>query len=80
MLRYLWGEPGKQPTLFRLTSLGFGIISSPFQAMQCLRESAAALKSKYPEAAESIEANTYMDDNSDGRDSISATANCCKTS
>ena len=42
--------------------------------MQCLRQSASALKCKYPEAAESLETNTYMDDNSDGRDSIKAAA------
>jgi hypothetical protein len=78
MLRYLWGEPGKQPDLYRLTSLGFGILSSPFQAMQCLRGSAAALASKYPEAAQSIDANTYMDDNSDGRETILATAELLK--
>jgi hypothetical protein len=74
MLRYLYGPKGSQPKLYRLTSLGFGILSSPFQAMQCLRGTAEALKDKYPEAAESIHDNTYMDDNSDGRSDIASTA------
>jgi hypothetical protein len=72
MLRYLWGPRGSQPKLYRLTSLGFGILSSPFQAMQCLRQTAKALKDRYPAAAESIQTSTYMDDNSNGANDIQA--------
>ena len=75
MLRYLWGEPGSEPKLYRLRALGFGIISSPFQAMRCLQDTAVAVSDKYPEAAESIAKNTYMDDTSDGHDSLEAATN-----
>ena len=54
MLRDLWGPRNSQPKLYRLMSLGFGILSSQFQAMEYLRDSAEALKDKYPEAVESI--------------------------
>jgi hypothetical protein len=70
MLRYIWGEPGTEPKLYRLKSLGFGILSSPFQAIKCLQDTAKALAKVYPEAAESLLQNTYMDDNSDGSNSL----------
>jgi hypothetical protein len=78
MLRYVWAKPGETPKLYRLRTLGFGIISSPFQAMTCLQDTAKELATKYPEASEAILSNTYMDDNSDGDNDLSTTKHLLK--
>ena len=50
MLRYMWGSPGTVPKIYRLLVIGFGIISSPYQATWCLHETAKRFVDKYPEA------------------------------
>ena len=63
MLRFVWAPPGSErPKLFRYRVLAFGVISSPFQAIWCLHETARMHMDKYPEAARIILEMTYMDD------------------
>ena len=63
MLRFIWAKPGSdRPDLLRYRALAFGVISSPFQAIWCLHETAKMNMQKYPEAAKIILDMTYMDD------------------
>ena len=63
MLRYVWAPPGSdRPVLLRYRVLAFGVVSSPFQAISCLHETARKKQRKYPAAAEIILRMTYMDD------------------
>ena len=70
MLRYLWAKPGEPLKVYRHKTLAFGVISSPYQAMSSLHDTAKLLEKEYPEAAEAIQANTYMDDNSGGANDL----------
>ena len=70
MLRYVWAKPGEKIKVYRHKTLAFGVISSPFQAMSCLHDTAKLLETDYPEAAEAIQTNTYMDDNSGGSNDL----------
>ena len=70
MLRYVWAKPGEAIKVYRYKTLAFGVISSPFQAMSCLHDTARLLEKEYPEAAEAIQMNTYMDDNSGGSNDL----------
>ena len=70
MLRYIWAKPGEPIKVYRYKTLAFGVISSPYQAMSCLHDTAKLLEKKYPEAAEAIQENTYMDDNSGGSNNL----------
>ena len=72
MLRYIWAKPGEPIKVYRYRTLAFGVISSPFQAMSCLHDTAKLLEKKYPEAAEAIQTNTYMDDNSGGSNDLAS--------
>lgn len=63
MLRFVWAPPGSdKPTLYRFTRLPFGCVSSPYQAIWCLHETAKMWEKKYPKAAKIILEKTYMDD------------------
>ena len=63
MLRFVWAEPGAdRPNLLRYRVVAFGVVSSPFQAIWCLHETARMNIEKYPEAAKIILEMTYMDD------------------
>ena len=63
MLRFVWAKQGSnRPDLLRYRVLAFGVVSSPFQAMWCLHETAKMNQDKYPEAAQIILEMTYMDD------------------
>ena len=70
MLRYVWAKPGEPLKVYRYKTLAFGVISSPYQAMSCLHDTAKLLEKEYPKAAEAIQANTYMDDNSGGSNDL----------
>jgi hypothetical protein len=70
MLRYLWCDFHETtPKMYRYTVLPFGVISSPYQAMWCLRETAKKLQNRYPKAAKIIFEQLYMDDIFTGADS-----------
>ena len=63
MLRFVWAKPGSdRPDLLRYRVLAFGVVSSPFQAIWCLHETAKMFLKKYPISAQIILDMTYMDD------------------
>ena len=63
MLRFVWAKPGSnRPELLRYRVLAFGVVSSPYQAIWCLHETAKMFLKEYPEAAQIILDMTYMDD------------------
>ena len=63
MLRFVWAKPGSnRPDLLRYRVLAFGVVSSPFQAIWCLHETAKMFLKKYPVSAQIILDMTYMDD------------------
>ena len=66
MPRHVWTKPGKPLKVYRYKTLAFRVISCPCQAMSCLDNTAKLLEKEYPKAADAIQANTYMDDNSGG--------------
>lgn len=63
-LRYLWRNfnTKEQATIFRMVAVTFGIKSSPFQAIWCLQQTAEIHQALYPNAADEIRTNLYMDD------------------
>lgn len=71
MLRYVWAPPGHdKPIMYRFTCLPFGCVSSPYQAIWCLHETAKKWQHEYPKAAEIILNKTYMDDILVGADTV----------
>jgi hypothetical protein len=69
LVRYLWCDFGESiPKMYRFTVLPFGVVSSPFMAMWCLRETAKRFSSMYPKAVQMILETLYMDDISGGAD------------
>ena len=71
MLRLIWNNfDDERPTMYRYTVLPFGLISSPFQAVSCLHQTAKMFESKYPEAARLIYKYLYMDDLFSGANAI----------
>ncbi|KAL7304764.1 hypothetical protein TKK_0002995 [Trichogramma kaykai] len=62
--RFLWRgrDRGSEPKEFVMTSLLFGGKSSPCEAIFVKNKNARELSTKYPEAAESIVRNSYVDD------------------
>jgi len=62
MARFYWGNFTGKPTLYRYRVLPFGCVSSPFQAIWCLQETARKHQKEYPEAAKVILSYLYMDD------------------
>ena len=70
----MWGSPGTVPKIYRLLVIGFGIISSPYQATWCLHETAKRFVDRYPKAANAILEDTYVDDNSGGHNVLSQAA------
>ena len=62
--RYLWRnmEPDREPDIYVKTVLTFGDKPAPAMAQIALRRTAQDNKASYPEAAEVLMNNTYMDD------------------
>ncbi|XP_011860318.1 PREDICTED: uncharacterized protein LOC105557634 [Vollenhovia emeryi] len=59
----LWRKDRSQPIkAYTLKTVTFGTACAPFSAMRCLRELANLNREVYPEAAEVIEKDFYMDD------------------
>jgi len=71
MLRFVWAKPGSsRPDLLRYRVLAFGVVSSPYQAIWCLHETAKMFLKRYPVSAQIILDMTYMDDINITADSI----------
>ncbi|XP_063829264.1 uncharacterized protein LOC135078664 [Ostrinia nubilalis] len=60
--RYIWHSPDGHLTEFRMSSLIFGASASPFTAIYIKNRNAKDFQDKYPNAAESIIRDHYMDD------------------
>lgn len=63
-LRYLWRDcdETKPVRTYRMTSVTFGVISSPFQAIDVVLKNADRLESTHPLAAALVRSSLYMDD------------------
>ncbi|KAI9555924.1 hypothetical protein GHT06_018461 [Daphnia sinensis] len=62
-LRFLWRPPGsrKRPTVYEMQRQIFGSVSSPFICSQVLRHIADIHREEFPEAAELVYKNFYVD-------------------
>ena len=79
-LRFMWKfETDDRPTLMKMQVVTFGLISSPFQAIWVLQETAKMHAKRHPEAVEKILCNTYMDDLSSGAESAEEANKLLKT-
>ena len=70
MLRFVWSMPGQPIKHYRMITVTFGLISSPHQAISCLRDTAIRLQTVYPEAAMIILICGYMDDIASGAKTV----------
>ncbi|CAH0663689.1 unnamed protein product [Chilo suppressalis] len=61
--RFLWRDSPKDPLgVYRMSSMIFGAVSSPFTAMYMKNKNALEFKEEFPEAAHAIISDVYMDD------------------
>ncbi|XP_059050307.1 uncharacterized protein LOC131845283 [Achroia grisella] len=61
--RFLWRDNPNVPiTTYRMSSMIFGAVSSPFTAIYMKNKNALEVKDQYPEAVHGIIYDTYMDD------------------
>ncbi|XP_059058147.1 uncharacterized protein LOC131851643 [Achroia grisella] len=61
--RFLWRDNPNVPiTTYRMSSMIFGAVSSPFTAIYMKNKNALEVKDQYPEAVHGIVYDTYMDD------------------
>ncbi|XP_074649826.1 uncharacterized protein LOC141904997 [Tubulanus polymorphus] len=74
--RFLWRdmETGREPDVYKLTTVVFGLTPSPFSSIMTIRKHAESMKSEYPVACEEILSNTFVDDVLSGEDSVAETA------
>ena len=69
--RLLWKDEGSDHiTQYRMTTVTFGVVSSPYLAMRVLRQLAKDEEGKYPLASNILFNNVYMDDIMTGANSI----------
>lgn len=61
-------NPNKDPQVYRLKTVTYGLSPSPFLAIRVLQQLASDHQSEYPRAAEVICLSTYMDGGSDSVD------------
>jgi len=63
-LRFFWRncDQSQKPRIFRMTSVTFGVISSPFQAIDVVLKHADLFAQIYPLAAATVRDQLYMDD------------------
>ena len=64
LLRYLWfnSEKDEQPEMYRMTSVAFGVTSSPALLGIVLLTHANRCEEKFPQVAKQIRSSVYMDD------------------
>ena len=63
-LRYFWRDcnPAAKVRTFRMTSVTFGVVSSPFQAIDVVLKHAKLFETQYPRATKVLKNSLYMDD------------------
>ncbi|XP_044757316.1 uncharacterized protein LOC123315617 [Coccinella septempunctata] len=69
--RILWPFPSEPIKEFRLRTLVFGIRSSPFLAMRCIRQLDKEHSYEFPEACAVLQDDIFVDDIVSGSDSFS---------
>ena len=71
-LRWLWrfGNQEKDFEIFRMTSVTFGIQSSPYQADYVIKETGEIFKKELPEAKQIVDKDFYMDNGTTGSNSM----------
>ena len=71
-LRFLWRDldSSKEPTVYRMTVVTFGVGSSPFLAIKTVKFHAECNKSTFPREAAVLEEDLYVDDLLTGERSI----------
>jgi hypothetical protein len=76
-LRYVWRncELENPVTIFRMLSVTFGIVSSPFQAIHTVHKHAEKFGELFPNAEKAIKKDLYMDDLVTGCTSVEETKN-----
>jgi hypothetical protein len=74
-LRWLWrfGNQNRDFEIYRMTSVTFGVQSSPYQANYVIQESGKMNKEKLPEAHQIVMKDFYMDNGTAGANSIELT-------
>ena len=62
-LKYIWffGKD-KEPTVMQMTSLPFGLVNAPFQAIGAVRDLATRMENKFPMATKLVMSGLYVDD------------------
>ncbi|XP_064648771.1 uncharacterized protein LOC135500981 [Lineus longissimus] len=62
--RFLWRglDKSKEPEVYRLTTVTFGLTSSPFSSIQTILDHVKTKKESYPKAVAEIEDNIFVDD------------------
>ena len=70
--RFLWRdmETNREPDVYAMTAVCFGDRPAGNIAIMALKKAAKMKQSEYPEAAETLEKNTYVDDVTDSVDDI----------
>lgn len=68
LLRWVWRfcDTQKNFRTFRMSSLTFGVVTSPFQANWVIQESARMFQKDFPKAFEVLTNDTYMDNATSG--------------
>ena len=71
-LRFLWRDldQSKEPNVYRMTVVTFGVGSSPFLAIKSVKNHAALNKSSYPQEAKVLDEDLYVDDLLSGARSV----------
>ncbi len=70
--RFLWRamDTTKEPEVYRLTTVTFGLTSSPFTSIQTVRDLVDLQRDEFPKAANEIEQNMFVDDVITGDDTV----------
>jgi hypothetical protein len=71
-LRFFWMfcQTNMPPQIFRMLEVTFGIVSSPYQAVDVVLKHATILQDKLPLAAEEVRQQIYMDDVPGGAEDV----------
>ena len=74
--RFLWRnlDASKEPDVYRLTTVTFGLTPSPYSSIQTVLDHVKGQKEEFPKAAQEIEENIFVDDVLTGEDSVEAAA------
>ena len=74
--RFLWRNlnSDEPPSVYKLTTVTFGLTCSPFSSIQTVMKHMDTQKEKYPKATKEIQENLFVDDILSGDDSVEEAA------